>query len=143
MDASILLLGVPCLRCTFFHVLEQLVQVRYRRWRDIDARWRDEPPLPTSVYSWRPGFAGNDFNKLCCLLEEQGLVRVGTVGNAVARLFRARDAFEVGLAECRRDPQLFLRTGERCVGLDYGVLTDDPDNEKSVFDVTAIYGGSS
>lgn len=143
MDASILLLGVPCLRCTFFHVLEQLVQVRYRRWRDIDARWRDEPPLPTSVYSWRPGFAGNDFNKLGCLLEEQGLVRVGTVGNAVARLFRARDAFEVGLAECRRDPQLFLRTGERCAGLDYGVLTDNPDNEKSVFDVTAIYGGSS
>ena len=94
MDASILLLGVPCLRCTFFHVLEQLV-------------------------------------------------RVGTVGNAVARLFRARDAFEVGRAECRRDPQLFLRTWERGVGLDYGVLTDDPDNEKSVFDVTAIYGGSS
>ena len=136
-------MGVPYLRCTFFHVLEQLVQVRYRRWRDIDARWRDEPPLPTSVYSWRPGFAGNDFNKLGCLLEERGLVRVGAVGNAVARLFRARDAFEVGLAEYRRDPQLFLRTGERCVGLDYGVFTDDPDNEKSVLDVAAIYGGSS
>ena len=31
-DARLLLLGVPYLRCTWFHVIEQLVQVRYREW---------------------------------------------------------------------------------------------------------------
>ena len=38
LDAHILMLGVPYLRCTFFHVIEQLVQVRYRRWREVEAR---------------------------------------------------------------------------------------------------------
>ena len=41
LDAHILMLGVPYLRCTFFHVIEQLVQVRYRRWREVEARVRE------------------------------------------------------------------------------------------------------
>ena len=143
LDAHILLLGVPYLRCTFFHLIEQLVQVPYRRWREVEAKVREqdgsERPLLTSIYSPKPGFAGNDFNKLGSLLEERGLARVGSVGNAVARLFRARPALEVGLTEYRSDPRLFLLTGDRYTALRDGVLTDELHSEKAVLDPALIY----
>ena len=143
LDAHILLLGVPYLRCTYFHLLEQLVQVRYRRWREVEARVRGQDgslrPLLTFVYSPGPGFPGNDFNKLGNLLEGRGLARVGSVGNAVTRLFRARDALDHSLARYRQDPQLFLLTGERCSPLRDGILTGELNNEKSVLDPALIY----
>ena len=143
LDAHILLLGVPYLRCTFFHLIEQLVQVPYRRWREVEAKVREqdgsERPLLTSIYSPKPGFAGNDFNKLGSLLEERGLARVGSVGNAVARLFRARPALEVGLTAYRSDPRLFLLTGDRYTALRDGVLTDELHSEKAVLDPALIY----
>ena len=143
LDAHILLVGVPYLRCTFFHLVEQLVQVPYRRWREVEARVQDRDgsrrPLPTFVYGPKPGFGGNDLNKLGALLEERGLVRVGSLGNAVVRLFRARDALEVGLAQYRVDPLLFLLTDSKCTPLRDGVLTDEQDNEKSVLDPAHVY----
>ena len=143
LDAHILMLGVPYLRCTFFHVVEQLVQVRYRRWREVEARVREpdgrKRPLPMFGYSPKPGFVGNDFNKLGAILEGRGLAQVGAVGNAVARRFRARDALEVGLAEYRKDPLLFVITGDGITQLQHGVLTEDLHNEKSVIDPTQIY----
>ena len=143
LDAHILILGVPYLRCTFFHVIEQLVQVRYRQWREVDA-WVQEPegqkrPLPALTYSPRPGFVGNDFNKLGAMLEEHRLARVGAVGNAVARRFRARDALEVGLAEYRKDPLLLVKTDGSITQLRHGVLTEELHNEKSVIDPAKIY----
>ena len=143
LDAHILMLGVPYLRCTFFHVVEQLVQVRYRRWREVEARVREpdgrKRSLPMFGYSPKPGFVGNDFNKLGVILEERGLVQVGAVGNAVARRFRARDTLEVGLAEYRKDPLLFVITDDSLTQLRDGVLTEELHSEKSVIDPTQIY----
>lgn len=143
LDAHILLLGVPYLRCTFIHVLEQLVQVPYRQWREVGAHVQDPDgslrPLPTFTYGPKPNFAGNDFNKLGALLEGQGLVQVGSVGNAVARLFRARDALEIGLAQYRVDPQFFLMSGQHITPLQDGILTEELHNEKSVLDPAHIY----
>ena len=143
LDAHILMLGVPYLRCTFFHVIEQLVQVRYRQWRQVDASVQGpdgrKRPLPMFGYSPKPGFVGNDFNKLGAMLEERGLAQVGAVGNAVARRFRARDALEVGLAEYRKDPLLLVKTGDGITQLRDGALTKELNNEKSVIDPTKIY----
>ena len=143
LDAHILMLGVPYLRCTFFHVIEQLVQVRYRRWREVEARVREPDgrnrPLSMFGYSPKPGFVGNDFNKLGVILEERGLAQVGAVGNAVARRFRARDTLEVGLAEYRKDPLLFVITDDSLTQLRDGVLTEELHSEKSVIDPTQIY----
>lgn len=143
LDAHILMLGVPYLRCTFFHVIEQLVQVRYRRWREVEAKVREpdgqKRPLSMFGYSPKPGFVGNDFNKLGAMLEERGLAQVGAVGNAVARRFRARDALEVGLAEYRKDPLLLVKTGDGITQLRDGALTEELHNEKSVIDPTKIY----
>ena len=143
LDAHILMLGVPYLRCTFFHVIEQLVQVRYRQWRQVDAWIREleeqKRPLPMFGYSPKPGFVGNDFNKLGVILEERGLAQVGAVGNAVVRRFRARDALEVGLAEYRKDPLLLVKTSDDITQLRDGALTEELHNEKSVIDPAKIY----
>lgn len=143
LDAYILLLGVPYLRCTFFHLLELLVKVPYRRWREVEAQVRDpdgsQRPLLTLTFSPKPDFAGNDFNRLGRLLEDRGHVMAGSVGNAVARLFRARDAFEVGLAQYRVDPDLFLMKGQEYTQLRSGVLTEELHNEKWVLNPAEIY----
>jgi aminoglycoside 3-N-acetyltransferase len=144
-DAHIVLLGAPYLRCTFFHVLEQLVQTPYRQWVEKAARVRNEDgqerPLPTLIYRPRPDFPGNDLNKLGFLLEEQGLVQVGAVGNAVTRCFSVRAAMAVGLAQYRKDPLLFVKTGEHYQPLRDGVMTGELYQEKTVFDPALIYPG--
>ncbi|MBV7340005.1 AAC(3) family N-acetyltransferase [Chloroflexi bacterium TSY] len=142
-DAQILLLGVPYLRCTYFHLLEQLVQVPYRRWREIKARCRNTDgstrPLPTQALTPKSGFLGNDFNKLGALLEAQGVVQVGAVGNAVARLFWAKEALEIGLDHYRRDPSLFIKTTKDYAPLRDGILTPEFNSEKAVLSASHIY----
>ena len=54
------------------------------------------------------GFGGNDFNKLGAELEKRGLVKVGAVGNAAARLFGARDAVLTAVELYRDDTELFV-----------------------------------
>ena len=136
MDAYILMLGVPYLRCTFFHVVEQLVVAPYREWVERDARVRErdgtERPLPTLIFKPKPGFAGNDFNKFGAILEDRGLSRVSGVGNAVATLFPAGATLEAGVEEYRRDPMLLVRTGEGLTPLRHGLMVGERNNEKAV-----------
>ena len=138
LEARVLMLGVPYLRSTFFHVPEQLVVVPYREWVDQEARIRErdgsERPLPTRVFRPKPGFVGNDLNKFGAILEQRGLSQVGVVGNAVAALFPAKAALEVGVEEYRRDPLLLVKTGETMTPLRYGVMVGEPPTEKAVLD---------
>lgn len=144
LDAYIMVLGVPYLRCTFFHVIEQLLQVPYRRWTAKEARERKPDgtleDLPTAGFGPKPGFQGNDFNKLGTILEERGLSHVGYLGNAVGRLFRARDAVRVGVAEYRRDPLLFVQNGNKPTALVDGFMIGDLHNEKCVVDPARMFG---
>ena len=144
LDAYILMLGVPYLRTTFFHAIEQHVQTPYRHFEDVEARVRDqdgtERPLLTRTFRTYPGFPGNDFNKFGAILEARGLVKVGAVGNAMARMFKARDAMEVGVVEYRKDPLLFVQTGERLTQLEDGVMIGEYNNEKTVLEPAQMYG---
>ena len=95
-DAYIMLLGVPYFRSTFWHLIEQMVQPGYARWKASTGRIKNkdgsESPLEEITFGPRPGHI-HDFNKFGARMEARGLVRVGAVGNAMARLYRARDAF--------------------------------------------------
>lgn len=145
LDGRIVLLGVPYLRCTYFHMIEQLLQTPYRRWREFEARLMEPDgtlsPLVTRTFSPEPGFVGNDFNRFGALLEERGLVRVGAIGNAVARIFNARDAVLAGVALYRDDPLLFVETGEGLTPLKDGLMVGELHNEKAVLDPNRIYEG--
>jgi len=142
-EASVVLLGVPYLRCTWFHVIEQLVQVPYREWVEKSAWMRDAhgrvQPLPTRIYRPKPDFAGNDFNKLGALLEEAGRVQVVAVGNAIARCFVVRDALVLGVAHYRQDPLLFVKTTLAYQPLRDGVMTGALYKESVVVDPEQIY----
>lgn len=141
-DAFIMLLGVPYFRSTFWHLIEQWVHPAYGRWKESSGRIRNrdgsESPLKEKTFGPRPGHA-HDFNKLGSRMEAQGLVSIGTVGNAMVRLYRARDAFDTGVAEYRKDPTLFIKTGEHFTGLPDGVIVGEYNNEKSIVDPAGSY----
>jgi aminoglycoside 3-N-acetyltransferase len=143
LDARIVLLGVPYLRCTWFHVIEQLVQVRYRGWIEKRAWLRKVDgviePLPTWMYRSHADFVGNDFNKLGARLEEAGHVQVGAVGNAVTRSFAVRAALALGVALYRQDPLLFVKTTADYHPLLAGVVTGELYKEKVVVDPEQVY----
>ena len=145
LDASILLLGVTYRACTFFHVIEQLLQVPYRQWVEEEIRLRDrdgtELPLTSSNFWPKPDFPGNEFNKFGCALEERGLVVIQPVGNAMARLFKAREAMSLGVELYRQDRMIFAQTGTGRIPLEDGV---EIENERSVVDPNAVFnrGGS-
>ena len=61
------------------------------------------------------------------------------MGNAWTSLFKAKAALEVGLAEYRHDPTLFLMAGDRLTPLKRGTMTDERNNEKAVLDPEATY----
>ena len=149
MDARILLLGVPYLRSTFFHVIETLVQVTYRGSKGlVEERIRHEDgterPLLRRISKREPAEIENDFNKFGSLLEERGLSKVQAVGNALARLFNMRDAMKVGLEEYEKDHLIFVMTGEAVTPLRDGVLIGEWDNEKTVLDpALMVPSGSS
>jgi aminoglycoside 3-N-acetyltransferase len=142
-DARILLLGVSYVRCTFFHLIEYLVQVPYRYWHDVEARVREpdgtERLLPTRHFVLRPGSPDNDLNQLGALLEERALVTIGAVGNAVARVLRARDVLKIGIAAYRRDPHLLVLTGDQYTPLRDGAPAADLGADKAVWDADLLF----
>ena len=145
LDARIMLLGVPYYRSTFWHLIEQWTQPAYGRWHGFTARIReaDGTEGPLGFLGFGPGptlrQGMTDFNKLGARLEARGLVSIGAVGNAMARLFRARDAFDYGLIEFRADPLLFRASGDRPRHLPDGVIVGERGNEKSVVDPDLMF----
>ena len=69
---------------------------------------------------------------------------MGTVGNAVARLFPAKAALEVGVEEYRKDPLLLVKTSETLISrlLSHWEMTGEPGNEKAVLDPARSYASS-
>ncbi len=145
LDARIMLIGVPYFRSTFWHLIEQWVQPAYGRWNDLVGRIREadgtEGPLRFRGFGPNSASGGRqpDFNKLGARLEARGLVSAGALGNAMVRLFRARDAFDVGVAEFRNDPLLLVKTGGKTTPLRDGVIVGEHGNEKSVVDPDLMF----
>lgn len=113
-NAWILLMGVTYNNCTLFHLLEAEAGVPYRF---LEARQatiiidgvRHENDCAWE-YSRLPGTA-NDFMTLGQELERRGMVRQRLIGQSEQRLFRAGDAYVVGMEKMREDV-LYLLTEE-------------------------------
>jgi len=114
IDAWVLLMGVTYNNCTLMHLLEAEAQVPYRflerRLATVVIDGVTDPAGGAWEYSRRDG-AANDFMPLGLAMEKQGLVRIGEIGNAQQRLFRAADLYRLGSELMRRDP-LYLLTPE-------------------------------
>ena len=104
-DGKVLLLGVSHDANTTLHLAELLAGVPYRRPKHITVLKDGQPT--------RLDYRENDH---CCemfrlvdgWLRQSGLQTEGAVGNATARLVRARDIVDTALAHLKRDPFVFL-----------------------------------
>ena len=109
----VLMLGVDQDRNTTWHVAETIADVPYLRTMTVQVAQADgsvrQMTLPKSPWGHR-AFIGLDRR-----LREDGLLKIGRVGPAVARLMRAGEMIAWGLKRLREDPTAFLCAKPRCV----------------------------
>ena len=139
----ILLLGVPYQNLTAVHVWEVELGVDYRETRFITRRTPLADgtlvPLASQVHARRDWHPGSDFNRMGERMEKAGLVAVGHVGNAVARLFTAADAHETARAMYAEDTSAFLKQGCSVTALSYGHTVTNAKGTQCVVDPSMAF----
>ena len=117
------LLGVPCQNLTAIHIWEVEFDVDYREEYDVKHRMRKPDGslvrLVSRVHDRAKTHPGSDFNRFGERMETAGMVRVGHVGNAVARLFSAEDACKMAKTMYREDSRSFLKQTDQITPLSY------------------------
>lgn len=96
-DTKILLLGVAYTHCTAGHFCEYLAQVDYRYTYPIKMRIQNPDgsveQITTIQYSPKPNvpYPPRNFNGSGALMEELGLVKITTLGNAYVRCYSMKE----------------------------------------------------
>ena len=143
-DGLYLLLGVPYQNLTAVHLCEVELEVPYRKALRVETKMRRADGSLTPLVSVgcppQPGHPGSDFNRLGQRMEDAGLVRVGEVGNAVARLFGGHDLRLLARELYKRDAHAFLRQDGVVTSLAYGHTIETDRGEHCVVDPTRMYG---
>ena len=143
-DGRYLLLGVPYQNLTAVHLCEVELEVPYRKATRVETKMRRADgslaPLVSVGCPPQPGHPGSDFNRLGQRMEDAGLVRVGEVGNAVARLFGGHDLRRVARELYEQDDLAFLRQGGVVTRLAFGHTIETDRGEHCVVDPTRMYG---
>ena len=111
LSGYICLLGVDQDRNTSLHSVEALLELAYLRTVTEDL----ETPTGRISKTWKyyPG-PHRDFIGLDKLMRDSGKMKIGKVGNAVTRLFRSRDMYEIMLAAGKIDPAFCLCDNPAC-----------------------------
>ena len=136
--ASIMMLGVPYQNLTAIHVWEVEFDVDYRETHFVTRRTPLSDgtlvPLASRVHARKDWHPGSDFNRFGERMENVGLVGVGHVGNAVARLFTAADAHEMARTMYEEDKAAFLKQGESITKLTYAHTISNVKGTQCVVD---------
>jgi aminoglycoside 3-N-acetyltransferase len=139
-----MLLGVPYKRLTLVHLMEWECGVAYRPGRLVEFQMRRPDGSLAKLVNLEcppePPFPGNDFNRLGQAMEVEGVVRIGAVGNAIARVFQGRAVREVARKLHRKDKRAFLREGDVVTELYCGITVSTPRGDLCVLDPKAIHG---
>ena len=139
----ILLLGVPYQNLTAVHIWEVEFGVAYRETRFVTRRTPLADgtlvPLASRVHARSDWHPGSDFNRMGERMEAAGLVAVGHVGNAVARLFTAADAHEMARAMYAEDTSAFLKQGGSVTALSYGHTITNAKGAQCVVDPSKAF----
>ena len=138
-----LLLGVPYQNLTAMHLCEVWLGLPYRKARISEGLMRHPDGSCTPLVSIGtpplPGHPGSDYNRLGQRMEDAGLVTLGIVGNAVARLLDARDLRTMARDLSQQDPHGFLRQGGAVTALAYGHTIESDKGEHCVVDPARMY----
>ena len=140
---SILLLGVPYQNLTAIHVWEVEFQVDFRRDYYIERLLRKPDgkiePLLSRVHSPKESYPGQDFNRFGERLEGDNKVNKGSVGNAIARLFSAEDAYSLAKKMYQEDKKCFLKKSQSATKLTFGHTTYNGKGEQCVLNPDNIF----
>jgi aminoglycoside 3-N-acetyltransferase len=109
LDGKVLLIGVGHDADTMIHVAELLANVPYRVPKHITVL---EDGRPARIEYRENDHCCQRFNLANDWLRARGLQSEGHVGNAAARLIRARDIVDTVLDRLRRDPLVFLHASD-------------------------------
>ena len=113
LNTRVLMLGLDYNSSTSHHFAEWLCEVPYRHTIDlqVNVRRADGTVVQQSMVDYQPfsygGTQHTDFNRLGQLMEDRGVVTVGTIGNCVARLFSQRDLVDLAQLEAEKDTNIF------------------------------------
>lgn len=113
LEGWVLLIGVDQDRNTTLHTAETLIDVPYLHTIEV-AVISDEGQMEMMRVEKYP-MGHREFIGLDKRLREEGIVRVGRVGNAVLRLMPARELIEFGMHLLQGDPMAFLCRKPRCI----------------------------
>jgi len=122
LNAKVLLMGVTYASSTSHHFAEWVCDVPYRHAILLNVKVRNPDGSIVNQqmtdYQPKPGKDGSyygsrhtDFNYLGKMLEDNKLVGISYIGNAVIRCFAMRDLISLAEAEAKKDYNVF-RTGE-------------------------------
>ena len=140
---SILLLGVPYQNLTAIHVWEIEFEVDYRRDYYIERRLRKPDgklePLFSRVHSPKESYPGQDFNRFGERLEGDNKVNKGSVGNAIARIFSAEDAYTLAKKMYKEDKNCFLKQSKLATKLTFGHTINNSKGEQCVVNPDNIF----
>ena len=143
LDGRFLLLGVTYQSFTAVHVLEIEFGTQYRTPSSLVRRLRcsdgSETKLVSTMYPRVHDYPGYDFNRLGQAMEDEGIVSVGGVGNAMARLVPGLQMQEFAAAQIAIDPDYLYRQGMNVLSLTSGFTLDMPRGAISVVDPTRVY----
>ena len=136
LDGWFLLLGVPYQNLTAGHFMEQEIGT-HRSPRVAEGLQRLGPTAAWSRSAARPGdpipaspacrSAATTSTGWARAWSSRGLVKRGAVGNAIARLFRARDVERTAREMFAADPELFFIADGQVTPLQYGTTWLIPD----------------
>ena len=145
-DGRYFLLGVPYQNLTAVHLCEVELEVPYRKALRIETTMRRADgslaPLSASAARRSPGTPAATSTGSGQRMEDAGLVRVGEVGNAVARLLGGHDLRLLARELYERDAHAFLRQDGVVTRLAYGHTIETDRGEYCVADPTRMYGAS-
>lgn len=129
LDTRVVLAGVTYVNSTSHHFGQYLAQVpdRHTIERQVTLKHPDGTLEERTMmdYQPRPTTSGDyyeypyDFNKLGLWMEQAGMVRITTIGNAVIRSFRMRDLIDLVLWRYPVDQWIFFQD-EQPVELPFG-----------------------
>jgi aminoglycoside 3-N-acetyltransferase len=119
--ARILLLGVGWNVCTMFHVMEERVELPYRRWIERSGQRIIEGAPQDRVYRFLARYPGvrNDFVPFGERLEALGLVTKAKIGDAICRAIRADDLHREAMAAVETEPLVLVSKDTREEAMKY------------------------
>jgi aminoglycoside 3-N-acetyltransferase len=136
LNTQVLMLGMGYSSSTSHHFAEWMCEVPYRHTIDLKVKIRrsDDSLVTQAMLDYQPqsytGSRHTDFNRLGSMLEQQGKVGVGLIGNAVARRYALRDLIDLAQVEAEKDYNVFRTSegqGDDFTPLEFGTIVLSPE----------------